>query len=134
MERDVRGARVREVLDDAVDGRHHEVHVDGRRDAVLAQGRADHGADGQVGHVVVVHHIKMDDVRAGRERRVDLGAELREVRTQDGGRDQEVLLGHDELHFYGRAGRARPRRGQRLGDERIRGREGEGDDEGLHSY
>ena len=74
VERDVRGPGVREVLDDAVDGRHHEVHVDGRRDAVLAQGRADHGADGQVGHVVVVHHIKMDDVRAGRERRVDLGA------------------------------------------------------------
>ena len=28
----------------------------------------------------------------------------------------------------------RPRRGQRLGDERIRGREGEGDDEGLHLF
>ena len=74
MERDVRGARVGEVLDDAVDGRDHEVHVDGRRDAVLAQGRADHGADGQVRDVVVVHDVEVDDVRAGRERRVDLGA------------------------------------------------------------
>ena len=134
MERDVRGPGISKVLDDAVDGRHHEVHVDGRRDAVLAQRRADHGADRQVRDVVVVHDVEVDDVRAGGERRVDLGAELREVGAQDGGRDEEVLLGHDELHFYGRAGRARPRRGQRLGDERIRGREGEGDDEGLHSY
>jgi hypothetical protein len=74
VERDVRGARVGEVLDDAVDGRDHEVDVDGRRDAVLAQGRADHGADRQVGHVVVVHDVEVHDVRAGRERRVDLGA------------------------------------------------------------
>ena len=73
MERDVRGPGVREVLDDAVDGRHHEVHVDGRRDAVLAQGRADHGADRQVGHVMVVHHVEVDDVRAGGQRGVDLG-------------------------------------------------------------
>ena len=74
MERDVRGPGISKILDDAVDGRDHEVHVDGRRDAVLAQGRADHGADRQVGHVVVVHDVKVHDVRAGRERRVDLGA------------------------------------------------------------
>ena len=74
MERDVRGPGISKILDDAVDGRHHEVDINRRRDAVLAQGRADHGADRQVRHVVVVHHIKVDDVRAGRERRVDLGA------------------------------------------------------------
>ena len=74
MERDVRRARVREVLHDSIHGRDHEVHVDGRRDAVLAQRRADHGADGQVRDVVVVHDVKVHDVRAGRERRVDLGA------------------------------------------------------------
>merc|ERR1719261_1663835 len=90
--------------------------------------------DRQVGHVVVVHDVKVHDVRAGGQRRVDLGAELREVRRQDGGRDQEVLLGHDELHLDTRAGRARARRGQRLGDERIGRREGEGDDEGLHLF
>ena len=45
VERNIRSPRVREVLHDAVDGRDHEMHVDGRRDAVLAQRRADHGAD-----------------------------------------------------------------------------------------
>ena len=45
MERDVGSPRVREVLHDSIHGRDHEVHVDGRRDAVLAQRRADHGAD-----------------------------------------------------------------------------------------
>ena len=83
---------------------------------------------------MVVHDVEVDDVRAGGERRVDLGAELREVGAQDRRRDQEVLLGHDELHFYGGPRLARPRGRQRLGDERICGGEGEGDDEGLHSY
>ena len=81
---------------------------------------------------MVVHDVEVDDVRAGGERRVDLGAELREVRRQDRRRDQEVLLGHDELHLDTGPLGTRARRGQRPGDERICGGEGEGDDEGLH--
>ena len=83
---------------------------------------------------MVVHDVEVHDVRAGGQRRVDLGAELGEVRAQDRRRDQEVLLGHDELHLDTRPRGSRARRGQRLGDERICGGEGEGDDEGLHSY
>ena len=134
MERDVGSPGVREVLHDSIHGRDHEVHVDGRRDAVLAQRRADHGADRQVRDVVVVHDVEVHDVRAGGERRVDLGAELREVGAQDRRRDEEVLLGHDELHLHLGPRLARPRGRQRLGDERIRGGEGEGDDEGLHLF
>ena len=50
VERDVRGPGVREVLDDAVDGRDHEVTSMGAVTPCL-RSRADHGADRQVGHV-----------------------------------------------------------------------------------
>ena len=36
VERNIRSPGVREVLHDSIHGRDHEVHVDGRRDAVLA--------------------------------------------------------------------------------------------------
>ena len=133
VERDVRRARVREVADDAVHGRHHEVHVDGRRDAVLAQGAADHGTDGEVRHVVVVHDVKVHDVRARGQRVDDLLAEAREVGAEDRRRDEEVLVGLDELHAHRRLGRGSAEPRERLGrDERRGGRRGESEEEFLH--
>ena len=48
-------------------GLHHQVHVDRRLDAVLAQRLAHQRADGEVRHVVVVHHVEVDEVGAGGE-------------------------------------------------------------------
>jgi hypothetical protein len=93
VEGDVGGAGLGEVRDDAVHRLDHQVHVDGRGDAVLAQGLADQRADGQVGHVVVVHDIEVHDVGAGGQHVVDLLAELGEVGGQDGRGDQ-VFSGH----------------------------------------
>ena len=45
----------------AINRLHHQMHVN-RGGGVRANGFADQGADGQVGDVMVVHHIKMDDV------------------------------------------------------------------------
>jgi len=64
VEGDEGGARVRELADDLVDRRNHQVDVNRRLNAVLAQGAAHHRADGQVGHVVVVHHVEVDRVGA----------------------------------------------------------------------
>eukprot|EP00966_Prymnesium_polylepis_P199914 4632895-Prymnesium_polylepis.1 len=65
VEGDVVGAHLGEVLDDPVDGRHHQVDVDGRGDAVVLEGLAHHRADRQVGHVVVVHHLRARRRRVG---------------------------------------------------------------------
>jgi hypothetical protein len=48
-----------------IDRLHHQVHVDRHRCRVLAQRLADHRAEGQVGHVMVVHHVEVDPVGAG---------------------------------------------------------------------
>ena len=70
---DVTGASIGKIRNDAIHRLDHQVHVDRRLDAVLAQRLADQRTDRQVGHVVIVHDIKMDDVGAGGEDVVDFG-------------------------------------------------------------
>eukprot|EP00961_Rhodomonas_salina_P211999 2862508-Rhodomonas_salina.1 len=53
-----------EVADDAVDGANHKVHVDRGLNAVIAESLAHARADGEVGHVVVVHHVEVHHVGA----------------------------------------------------------------------
>lgn len=117
VEGDVRRARLGEIADDAVDRRHHQVHVDGRLDTVVTQRLAHERADGEVGHVVVVHHVEVDDIRASRKHICHLLAELGEVGGEDRRRDQERALA---LHLHGRLGRGarERRRGRREGDGR----------------
>ena len=112
VEGDVVGARVGKVVDQLVDRRHHHVHVDRRLDAVVLERLADQRADGQVGHVVVVHHVEVHRVSAGLEHVLDLLAQPRKVGREDGGRDA-VALGE---------GHAR-RSGARLHGRRERERE-----------
>lgn len=92
VERDERRACIGEVADDAVNGGHHEVHVDGVRHAVVPEPLANQGADSEVRHVVVVHHVEVNDVRSRRHRVVHLLAQLRHVRREDRWCDPEVLL------------------------------------------
>jgi hypothetical protein len=98
MERDVGGACLREIRHDAVDGFDHQVHVDGRRDARLAQCLTHQRADREIRHVVVVHHVEMDDVRARRQHGPHFLAEPREIGGQDRRCDPGCLragvLGH----------------------------------------
>ena len=93
METDPGGARLRELRHEAVHGIDHQVDVDRRGDAVLAQGLADERPDREVRDVVVVHHVEVDPVGAGREHRVDFVTETGEVGRQDGGGDDGVLHG-----------------------------------------
>ena len=65
------------------------MHVNRRGDAVLPQRLADQRADGQVGHVVVVHDVEMHDVGAGGEHVVDFLAEFGEVGGKNAGGDPE---------------------------------------------
>ena len=130
VEGDVRRAGIYEVVDGGVYGGHHEVHVDGGRHAVIAQGLAHHRADGEVGHVVVVHDVEMHDVGASLEHVVDLLAKFSEVGRENRGRDEVVLVAPD---LEGGAGRAAGR-GRGRGAERAGGGEGGGKGEGgeLH--
>ncbi|MNS76860.1 hypothetical protein D3C72_1104170 [compost metagenome] len=90
VEADDAGAGFGEVRHDAIHRLDHQVHVDRRGDAVLAQRLADHRADGQVRHVVVVHHIEMDPIGASGQDVVDFFAQAGEVGREDGRSDEAV--------------------------------------------
>ncbi|SAI93601.1 Uncharacterised protein [Enterobacter cloacae] len=67
MESDDAGTRRGEIRHDAVNRFHHQMHVNGRGDPVVTQCFKHHRTDGQVGNVVVIHNVEMDDIRASRE-------------------------------------------------------------------
>ena len=58
------GAGLGEIRHDAVHRLHHQVHVE-RRLAERPDRLAHHRPDGEVGHVVVVHHVEVHQVGAG---------------------------------------------------------------------
>ena len=76
-----------------VHGLHHQVHVYGRGlpvrpHGVRAQGLANHGAEGEIGHVVVVHHVKVNPVGAGGQHAAHFFAQAGEVSRENGRGDE----------------------------------------------
>jgi hypothetical protein len=79
MHRDAVAAGIGEGGDVGIDGRNHQVTVEHLVRAVAD--RLDDGRpEGDVGHEMPVHDVEMDPVRAGSRHRLDLFAELREIR------------------------------------------------------
>ena len=52
------------IRHDTVDRFHHQVHVNRCGDAVITQRLEYHRADSQIGNVVIIHNVEMDDIRA----------------------------------------------------------------------
>ena len=94
MEADDVGAGLCKVGDDAVDRLDHQVHVD-RHLHMRTDRFADERADGEVGDIMVIHHVEMDDVGAGSDDIADFLAEAGKVGRQDAGRD--AVGGHAGL-------------------------------------
>src|SRR5205085_9905142 len=69
---------------------HHEMHVERHLD-MRAKRRADQRPNGKVRHVMVVHHIEVNEVRTSARDCLYFFAESREVGRQDAGRD---AIGH----------------------------------------
>ena len=88
---DVR-ARVGEGGDEAVHRFDHQVHVH-RYGGVGLDGGAHHRAEGEVGHVMVVHHVKMDQIRARLDNAGNFLAQAGEIGGQNAGSDTEFLHG-----------------------------------------
>jgi hypothetical protein len=83
MERDEGGAGRREVRNDPINRLHHQVYVDGSLDTVFAQCLTNHRPDGEIRHVVIVHHIEVNDVSAGLDDGIDFLAQPGKVGGQD---------------------------------------------------
>ena len=81
---DVVRPRVSKHRRQRIDRLHHQVHIHRHRRAihffgVRLDGLADHRAEGQVGHVMVVHHIEVDPVGPGVDHAVHLLAQESKV-------------------------------------------------------
>ena len=94
MKADVVGPGVGKGSGHGVYGLHHQVHVHGYRRAVGLFGMrfdslANHRAEGEVGHVMVVHHVKVHPVGPSGNDIFDLVAQAGKVGGQDGGGNVE---------------------------------------------
>jgi hypothetical protein len=72
-----------------IDGRDHQMHIDrhghaGCRFGMRLEGLANHGAECEVGHVMVVHHVKVDPVGTGVDDAFDFLAQTGEISREDG--------------------------------------------------
>lgn len=92
VEGDVRGTGSNEVLDGSINGGNHEVDIDRGSNSVVTKGLADHGSDGQVGDVVVIHDVKVNNIGTGFEHIVDFLTQPGEIGRKDGRSDQVVLI------------------------------------------
>ena len=98
MKADVVCACVGKGRGHGIDRLHHQVYVHGYVDHVAVaiglfgmrlDGLADHGAEGQVGHVMVVHHVKVHPVCARSYDVFNLFTQPRKVSRQNGRGDAE---------------------------------------------
>ena len=87
-------ASLKEIANNAVDRFDHQMHIDRCGDAVLAQRRANHRANGQVGDVVVIHDVEVHDIGAGCQHPVDVFTKTGKIGRQDGRRDG--VIRHDK--------------------------------------
>ena len=79
MKRNVACAGLRKVRDNAIDGLDHQVHIDGRFDAEVAQGIANHRTNRQVWHEVIVHYVEVNNVSTGIQYGFDVVAQAGEI-------------------------------------------------------
>ena len=66
------------------------VHVYGCGYTVIAQCFTDHRPNSQIGHIVIIHHIKMNDIGTRFEYRVNLFAETGKIGGQNGWSNQKI--------------------------------------------
>jgi len=98
VEGDDIGAGFGEVGNDAIHRLDHQMHVN-RHLHVRADGFANQRADGQVGNIMVVHHVEVNNVGAGSDDIADFFAQTGEIGGQDTGGD--TVVRHGDM-AYGR--------------------------------
>ena len=93
MKRNDRRAGVGKIGDQTIDGPHHEMHVDRRRRVGLDR-RAHEGTYREIRHVMVIHHVEVDEIGACVLHSADFFTEPREIGGQQTRRNAD---GHGSL-------------------------------------
>ncbi len=71
VKRDPACPRSGKITDQLIHRVYHQMHINRCRNTVITQRRANHWANRQVRHVVIIHHIKMHNVGTSIENRID---------------------------------------------------------------
>lgn len=85
---------------------------------MVAEGLADHGSNGQVGDIVVVHDVKVNNVGTSLQHVVNFFAEFGKVSRKDG-RSNEVVLVSPNIQRSGGTSRvllSKPKKGYQNGE------------------
>ena len=91
MEGDQVRTRLGKIGHDAIHRLDHQVHIDEGFDAVVTQGLTDHGAYGQVGDIMVVHHVEVHHVGPGGQHLGHILTQTGKVGGEDRGGNQKVF-------------------------------------------
>ena len=83
MEGDVAGTGCSEVANQPVNRLHHQMNIDGRCNTMPAQRLADQRPDCEVGHIVIVHHVEVNQIGTRREHGVHFFTQTSKVRGKD---------------------------------------------------
>jgi len=87
------GARLAKRLDEGIDRRNHQMHVE--RSLGVGPDRLDHHrSDGDIGNEVAVHHIDMDEIGARLLHRFHFRTQRRKVGGKNGWCDSD---GHSSI-------------------------------------
>ena len=92
---DVR-ARFGEGFEIGIDRRDHQMHIERLR-CVRAKRFHNCGADGDIGHIMPIHHVDVDPVRPGRIHGTHFFAEPGKIGRQDRGGDQGGGHAHQSM-------------------------------------
>ncbi len=84
VKRHIISARRRKGRDEAIHRLDHQVYVQRGGDPVITQGGHQHRAEGQVGHVMVIHHINVDHISTSGENGGHLIAQTGNIGRQNG--------------------------------------------------
>ena len=68
------------------------MNINGSSHAVVAKGFADHGSNGQVGDIVVVHDVEMNNIGTCFQDIVNFFSQFCEVGRKDRGSNEVVLV------------------------------------------
>ena len=82
MESDDARPGLGKIGNDPIHRLHHQMHVDRNIDQWTNR-RADHRSDGEIRHIVVVHHVEMDEVGTGLHDSGNLRAKAGEIRGEN---------------------------------------------------
>mmetsp|Transcript_4215 Transcript_4215/g.8052 ORF Transcript_4215/g.8052 Transcript_4215/m.8052 type:complete len:284 (-) Transcript_4215:234-1085(-) len=98
VEGNIGGSSINKIFDDCINWRNHEMDINGCGHSVITKSFAYHGSNGEVGHIVIIHDVKVNDISSCCKNIVNFLSKTSKVGRKDGGGDEIVLISPHHVH------------------------------------